>query len=560
MNYWMLKASMPGYGHGYVQWSKEWGSAFQTVAPPAVEVGDPVLLWRDGRGGGLVAFGAIVGTADMASAQSDIWRVQGSVDGGRADFPPVTAIVKLDHLMLATPFSAEALESAGLNGMVARAGAMKAGRGMVPLELSASQERELFGLAERARPSALWPAAWDIPVGAVVQRAELQEVYGGDSSCLASSSEKTPNSFLFLDPDQTGEMVPRWDGPLLTTPGRGQSQRQWWGDLSWENLAVFSHRRSGFPLRVFMVRDSECLYVGEFAVASVDPIAGWVVTSGRENPDCRKARKTRHPIFRCVRLCGLSSLPEGEEFEHAPRVSIRLGPVSGKSTDAQFADGSNYSAGALIRGLMKVLDEEPDIAESIGELDEAQLVVGVVQRARRQMDLNDLRVAVENRNTKEADLQKIIQRMTWVFGGEFVRTGRRNLTAKDQLDLTLLRPDGTLHGVELKKANDPILTGYRSHYIPSTQVHQAACQADNYLRELDEKRPQILADWEIDCRRASMTVVIGHKNFLPPGVTAKEAHEVIRTYNADRARVAVTTYDQLVDNAQRILDMMASPR
>lgn len=43
--------------------------------------------------------------------------------------------------------------------------------------------------------------------------------------------------------------------------------------------------------------------------------------------------------------------------------------------------------------------------------------------------------------------------MTWIFGGELLATpARRSLTTRDQLDLTLIRPDGTLHGVELKLA------------------------------------------------------------------------------------------------------------
>ncbi|WP_432127856.1 Shedu anti-phage system protein SduA domain-containing protein [Streptomyces sp. bgisy082] len=98
-------------------------------------------------------------------------------------------------------------------------------------------------------------------------------------------------------------------------------------------------------------------------------------------------------------------------------------------------------------------------------------------------------------------------------------------------------------------------TRHRNHLIPGPEVHQAVCQANNYLRELDEHRSQILADLRIDCRRASMTVVIGHTGFVEADVTRREVDEVMRTYNSDRSRVTVTTYDQLIENAQRSIDL-----
>lgn len=151
--------------------------------------------------------------------------------------------------------------------------------------------------------------------------------------------------------------------------------------------------------------------------------------------------------------------------------------------------------------------------------------------------------------------------MTWIFGGEFLPgTARRNLTLRDQLDLTLLRPDGTLHGVELKKANiDRLVTVQRNHLIVGHEINKAVGQAMNYLRELDEKRSQLLVDLGIDARRASMTVVIGHSTFVTNGASSAQIDETIRTYNSHLTRVSVTTYDRLIGNAQRTLDLTAAP-
>ncbi len=158
-------------------------------------------------------------------------------------------------------------------------------------------------------------------------------------------------------------------------------------------------------------------------------------------------------------------------------------------------------------------------------------------------------------------MQKIIQRMTWIFGGEFLPgTARRTLTPRDQLDLSLLRPDGTLHGVELKRADiKELVKVHRNHLIVGPKVNEAVGQAMNYLVELDERRSQVLVDFGIDCRRASMTVVIGHSRFVT-GVTPTEVDATIRTYNSHWDRVSLTTYDRLIENAQRILDLTAPER
>jgi hypothetical protein len=540
---WVMNAESKS-GYDLARELQEWDPALHVTAPHTAGVGDRVLLWRGGQAGGLVAVGTIVNTVDLASSELNLWRlgVQSKKNSDGTERAPVEATVELECLTLSTPISAEVLRETGLDEVVNHARAKGAEYDLVALDLAGHQERNLLQLAEQKQAPTDWPALWNIPPGSVVKRAELHEVYGGNRLVTVSASGKTPNAFLFLKSDQVGDLAPTWDGSVLTAPGRAQ----WWNRPSLENLAVLAHQRRGVPVRAFLVRDFECLYIGEFAVDSRRPIVRWVVTGQRVNSlNRRLVSQVRTPIFRFRQLNGVPPAVHGEDaFADAPRMSLFLRPSSDQSADS------------LVRRLLEVLERQPDIAASLGNFSEVQLLTGIVQRARREMDLDELRAAVEDSETQEKDLQKIIERMTWVFGGEFLPgTARRSLTARDQLDLALLRPDGTLHGVELKRAKEKIVTGHRSHRIPSSKVHEAVCQAANYLRELDERRAQILTDWGIDCRRASMTVVIGHKSFVPAGVTEKEVHEVLRTYNSDHSRVIVTTYDQLIDNAQRALDL-----
>jgi hypothetical protein len=89
---------------------------------------------------------------------------------------------------------------------------------------------------------------------------------------------------------------------------------------------------------------------------------------------------------------------------------------------------------------------------------------------------------------------------------------------------------------------------------------EAVGQAESYLRELDEARDHIFSRLHIDCRRASMTVVIGHRGHDRSGATSREIDEAIRTYNSHLSRVRVTTYDDLIENAQRMLELAAPAR
>ncbi|MGW3956583.1 hypothetical protein ACWEKM_38070 [Streptomyces sp. NPDC004752] len=65
---------------------------------------------------------------------------------------------------------------------------------------------------------------------------------------------------------------------------------------------------------------------------------------------------------------------------------------------------SDLSAATTIRDLLALLEREPAIAASLGGVDEAQLLAAMVQRARRQADLDELREAAEDPASSEGTL------------------------------------------------------------------------------------------------------------------------------------------------------------
>ncbi|MEU9442476.1 Shedu anti-phage system protein SduA domain-containing protein [Streptomyces sp. NPDC048304] len=112
---------------------------------------------------------------------------------------------------------------------------------------------------------------------------------------------------------------------------------------------------------------------------------------------------------------------------------------------------------------------------------------------------------------------------------------------------------------ELKRANIRDLVIQRSgHLMLGAAAHRAVSQAQSYLRALDENRPSILAEHEVDTRRASATVVIGHSQYVTGDVTPQEIAETLRTYNTHQARIEVITYETLLDSASRMLSLSSA--
>ncbi len=194
-----------------------------------------------------------------------------------------------------------------------------------------------------------------------------------------------------------------------------------------------------------------------------------------------------------------------------------------------------------------------DIARILATSSKGLLLTETVELLRRRQQLDELRAIVENPRSTERDIHAQLRTMGWVFGGRYVGEARRQqLTAEDILDIPLLRPDGRLHVVELKKANvTDFIRKHRGYPIPGRDVHEATTQAMNYLRSLDEERNTIIARFKIDPRRASATVVVGHPAFIP--FTGEEITDALRTYNSHLSRIEIIHYAELIDSAARAL-------
>lgn len=203
----------------------------------------------------------------------------------------------------------------------------------------------------------------------------------------------------------------------------------------------------------------------------------------------------------------------------------------------------------------------PDVVKEISEIPGSELIAQAVQWQRRRSALTRLRTVIENPKSTEKNIHKELKQQTWIFGGRYLKEiARRRLTTTDEIDIPLLRGDGSLHVIELKKAVVPnLVEPLRSHYAVGTEVHRAVSQAANYLRSLDENRALILAEHGIECRRTFATVLIGHSRFIDRAYDPTEVAATLRTYNAALSRIEVITYEELIEAAERTLSLDEEP-
>ncbi|MFJ5228231.1 Shedu anti-phage system protein SduA domain-containing protein [Streptomyces sp. NPDC088400] len=251
------------------------------------------------------------------------------------------------------------------------------------------------------------------------------------------------------------------------------------------------------------------------------------------------------------------------------------------SEDARFLDAPEDRPGRyrLLRGraemavwLQRVLQERVDIedpAEAARRITtspgaiallaadtEGQMVLRAAELHRRSSDLAALRKVVEDPTASEHALQRALEGQHWIFGGRFVGEAiHRRLVPGDEVDLPLIRHDGALHVIELKRAMSlvgPLVKKNHGSWTPTAQVHDAVGQAVNYLVGLDENRHRLREDLGIETRRASAMVLIGHP-LVQPSVPEESINEALRTLNTHLNRVEVLTYKELIDNAERSL-------
>ena len=527
------------------------------VTAEAVATGDPVALWRPGRIGGLVAVGTVRGTKDTAASA----------------LRPSTKAVVFDFgsISLSSPVPLKALRAAGLNAFTHSVRGTdrsyyRGDFGFVRLDLSQEQWDAIPRLQQVAADDPVGSIPWIVPPGTVVRRRQLHDVYGGSRSGNGGSSGTTPNTFLFVQRTPAPDMqqpAPSWDGSALSVPGCLQD-----GDyISRENQMLIHHLRRGLPLRVFEQQKRQCRYLGEFTVDQEKPVTSWVRTGVRK-PVGRSTDATREvqfPLLRLRQLSGGSCFDaDAPPFEQAPQMdlelllsgALRAPRIRGSAQQAAEESADTEDGRRSLKRLLGIVQRAPQALDALGCLDDAQALAALLQLAQRRAGLAELRRVAEDPHAPERDLQRVLQGQFWIFGGQVAgEAARRRLVPGDEVDIPLIRGDGTLQIVEIKRSmalRGSLVKRHRSGWVPSAQVHDAVGQALNYLVHLDEHRLRIREQFGLETRRARALVLIGHPA-AQPGIPEGTINDVLRTVNTHLGRIEVLTYKELLDNAERSL-------
>jgi hypothetical protein len=327
------------------------------------------------------------------------------------------------------------------------------------------------------------------------------------------------------------------------------------GDFSFaQRFQCFAgYARGDLPLEIVLMRYQEAArrsyeeYMRRMTAMAADRAVAVLDVLCRDQPDATAA--DARDLFR-----GIS-----QTVDH-----LELGTADG-GTRLNALDARRLQQFGHMEIILRDLPRpaSPEATRMVGDIlanADAGLLAQLLELRARRAGLEALRAAVDDPESSEKALHTCLENQEWIFGGAYVaELARRQYTPETILDIPLLRGDGSLHVVELKRANiKDLVIRTSGHLMLGAAAHRAVSQAQNYLRAMDESRSAILAKYGVDTRRASATVVIGHSRYVTGDVTPHEVAETLRTYNAHMGRIEVLTYENLLDSAGRMLALSAA--
>ncbi|MEU6465518.1 Shedu anti-phage system protein SduA domain-containing protein [Streptomyces sp. NPDC046976] len=297
----------------------------------------------------------------------------------------------------------------------------------------------------------------------------------------------------------------------------------------------------------------------DFVASSLRAAHEWMVAAGetylREHPGASTDDMLSH--FRAQRAdTGFLRAPDDRPGRYViPRGTAEISLWLERLLRSDRIDIEDPAAEA------RRLATSPEALALLAADHDGRLILQAAELQRRTAGLQALRTVVDDTTATEADLQRALQGNHWIFGGRYIGEAARRLVPGDEMDIPLIRADGALHIVELKRSmglKRPLIKRHRNAWVPADAVHEAVGQAVNYLVGLDENRARIRAEFGIETRRAGALVLVGHPA-LHADVPEEEVAETLRTFNAHVTRVEVLTYKELVDNAERSLAAGVGP-
>lgn len=246
-------------------------------------------------------------------------------------------------------------------------------------------------------------------------------------------------------------------------------------------------------------------------------------------------------------------------------------PVAAQSETGEFilirvangeANLTGHDPQALAGALIKVLSQ----AELVEHLVNTELTHELTTALRGAVRLNEMRSAVaelrSNLSRGEAGEQTYqiwCEKHCWAFGNAYVvRDEVRAVSTGDNLDLILpCVIAGYRDIVELKRPDMEVLLYDKAHknFYFSADVSKAVGQCHRYLDILHEAADNGLLDHrEVVAYHPRATIVIGRSN-----IWSEEQQRALHGLNRRMHGITVMTYDHLLAQGERLLEVMSPP-
>lgn len=246
--------------------------------------------------------------------------------------------------------------------------------------------------------------------------------------------------------------------------------------------------------------------------------------------------------------------------------------VAGENKDGSFlvvrvsegtANIGEHDPAAVAAALTKVLGQH-EIVAHLADTELSDSLMSALRGAIRVREMvtavQELRTCLSEDQKDEAVYQAWCQKHSWAFGNAYVMTDAvREIAPGDHLDLLLPTViSGYRDIVELKRPDVPVLqfdAAHRNFYF-SADVSKAIGQCHRYLDVLHDVAAQGLADHpEIVAYHPRAIIVIGRS-----AGWSKEKLRALHGLNSRLNGVTVMTYDQLLAQGERLVELLSAKR
>jgi hypothetical protein len=227
------------------------------------------------------------------------------------------------------------------------------------------------------------------------------------------------------------------------------------------------------------------------------------------------------------------------------------------------ANLGEHSPSDVARALASVLSQD----EIVRHLEGTELTTELANAFRTSIRLSEMRAAVAELRSSldegvaaESTYQGWCERHSWAFGNAYVmHDDVREISPGDQLDMLLPTViAGYRDIVELKRPDVEVLlwdTAHRNFYF-AADVSKAIGQSHRYLDVLQEAAASGLLDHpEIVAYHPRAIIVIGRSQDWQA-----EKLRALHGLNSRLAGVCVMTYDQLLAQGERLVEILANPK